>query len=168
MVTCPLAPGVPHLISGSCSSSRVFGLGFLQTPPRGDALALLLAFGSAKTWRGDLHPANGISCPAHTASASAAARSAVRCNGLLGSPVSETLQERIIEFLRCQPRQLFLQRHAFDLGRDFVSNRPHHSNRVELLLGLTHAVTPPGAPESRASDSPCASSRSCTRGSGVS
>jgi len=25
-------------------------LGFLQTPPRDDALALLLAFGSAKTW----------------------------------------------------------------------------------------------------------------------
>ena len=28
-----------------------FGLGFLQTPPRGDALALLLAFGSAKPGR---------------------------------------------------------------------------------------------------------------------
>jgi len=25
-------------------------LGFLQTPPHDDALALLLAFGSAKTW----------------------------------------------------------------------------------------------------------------------
>jgi len=47
-VTCPLVPNVPHLISGSCSSSRSFGLGFLQTPPRDDALALLLAFGSAK------------------------------------------------------------------------------------------------------------------------
>jgi hypothetical protein len=40
MVTCPLAPGVPRLISGSCSSSRAFGLGFLQTPPRDDALAI--------------------------------------------------------------------------------------------------------------------------------
>jgi hypothetical protein len=34
-VTCPLVPGVPHLISGSCSSPRACGLGFLQTPPRG-------------------------------------------------------------------------------------------------------------------------------------
>jgi len=57
-VTCPLAPDVPHLISGSCSSPRAFGLGFLQTPPHDDALALLLAFGSANTWRGGrgLHP----------------------------------------------------------------------------------------------------------------
>ena len=29
VVTCPLAPDVPHLLSGSCSSSRAFGLGFL-------------------------------------------------------------------------------------------------------------------------------------------
>jgi len=49
-VTCPLAPDVPHLISGSCSSPRAFGLGFLQTPPHDDALALLLTFGSANTW----------------------------------------------------------------------------------------------------------------------
>ena len=27
-----------------------FGLGFLQTPPHDDALALLLIFGSAYTW----------------------------------------------------------------------------------------------------------------------
>ncbi len=47
-VTCPLAPDAPRLISGFCSSPRSFGLGFLQTPPRSDALALLLAFGSAK------------------------------------------------------------------------------------------------------------------------
>ena len=46
-VTCPLAPDVPRLISGFCSSPRSFGLGFLQTPPHDDALALLLAFGSA-------------------------------------------------------------------------------------------------------------------------
>jgi hypothetical protein len=47
-VTCPLVPNASRLISGFCSSPRSFGLGFLQTPPRGDALALLLAFGSAK------------------------------------------------------------------------------------------------------------------------
>ena len=46
-VTCPLVPNASRLISGFCSSPRSFGLGFLQTPPRSDALALLLAFGSA-------------------------------------------------------------------------------------------------------------------------
>ena len=66
-VTCPLAPSVPHLLSGSCSSSRAFGLGFLQTPPRDDALALLLAFGSANTWREDFHLTSSVPCPAHTA-----------------------------------------------------------------------------------------------------
>jgi hypothetical protein len=28
-VTCPLVPDVPHLLSGACSSPRLFGLGFL-------------------------------------------------------------------------------------------------------------------------------------------
>jgi len=46
-VTCPLVPDASRLISGFCSSPRSFGLGFLQTPTRDDALALLLAFGSA-------------------------------------------------------------------------------------------------------------------------
>jgi hypothetical protein len=64
-VPCPLVPGVPHLVSGSCSSPHIFGLGFLQTPPRGDALALLLAFGCAYTWHGDLHPVSSVPCPAH-------------------------------------------------------------------------------------------------------
>src|SRR3990170_6221794 len=67
VVTCPLAPDVPHLVSSFCSSPRAFGLGFLQTPPRDDALALLLAFGSANTWRGDFHPTSSVPCPAHTA-----------------------------------------------------------------------------------------------------
>jgi hypothetical protein len=66
VVTCPLAPSVPHLLSGSCSSPRAFGLGFLQTPPHDDALALLLAFGSANTWHEDLHLASSVPCPAHT------------------------------------------------------------------------------------------------------
>src|SRR3990172_1996436 len=65
-VTCPLAPDAPRLISGFCSSSRSFGLGFLQTPPPGDALALLLAFGSAKTWQSDFHRLSNVPCPAHT------------------------------------------------------------------------------------------------------
>jgi hypothetical protein len=74
MVTCPLAPSVPHLLSSSCSSRRAFGLGFLQTPPRGDALALCLAFGAANTWRKDLHLTSSVPCPAHTPALSAAAQ----------------------------------------------------------------------------------------------
>jgi len=65
-VTCPLVPNVPHLRSGSCTSPRAFGLGFLQTPPHDDALALLLAFGSSYTWRRDLHPTSSVPCLAHT------------------------------------------------------------------------------------------------------
>src|SRR3990172_2626785 len=71
-VTCPLAPDASRLISGFCSSPRSFGLGFLQTPPRDDALALLLAFGSAKTWQSDLHRLSNAPCPAHTTCGSAA------------------------------------------------------------------------------------------------
>jgi len=65
-VTCPLVPGVPHRVSGSCASPRTFGWGFLQTSPRDDALALLLAFGSANTWHGDFHPVSSVPCLAHT------------------------------------------------------------------------------------------------------
>jgi len=65
-VTCRLVRSVSHLISGSCSSPRAFGLGFLQTSPHDEALALLLAFGSASTWHGDLHPVSSVPRPAHT------------------------------------------------------------------------------------------------------
>jgi hypothetical protein len=44
-VACQLAPTVPHLVSGSCPLLRTFVPRFLQTPPRGDALALPLSFG---------------------------------------------------------------------------------------------------------------------------
>jgi len=47
-------------------SPRIFGLGFLQTPPRDDALALLLTFGSTYTWSEDFHPGSRAPCPAHT------------------------------------------------------------------------------------------------------
>src|SRR5262245_7609396 len=66
VVTCPLVPGVPHLLAGSCSSPRTLGWGFLQASPRDDALALLLAFGSATTWHGDFHPVSAVPCLAHT------------------------------------------------------------------------------------------------------
>jgi len=65
-VTCPLAPSVPHLVSGSCSSPRAFALDFLPTPPHGDAVALSLPFGFSFTWRGDSHPTSYVPCPAHT------------------------------------------------------------------------------------------------------
>src|SRR4051794_4889429 len=55
-VACPLVPPVPHLVSGSCPSPRTVVPRVLQTPPRGDALALPLSFGSPHTWTGDLHP----------------------------------------------------------------------------------------------------------------
>jgi hypothetical protein len=68
--------------------------------------------------------------------------------------------ERANELLRCQPSQFLLERHAFDLGRYLVSNRPHHCDRVEPLLhSATHQTTPLVASESRASDSPDAGSR---------
>ena len=65
-VTCPLVPDAPRLLSGFCSSPRSFGFSFLQTLPRDNALAVLLAFGSAKTWPQDLHPGSYVPCPAHT------------------------------------------------------------------------------------------------------
>ncbi len=84
MVTCPLAPSVPHLLSSSCSSPRAFGLGFLQTPPRDDALALFLAFGSANTWRKDFHLTSSVPCPAHTAKVQRRRVGGVRWNAWLG------------------------------------------------------------------------------------
>ena len=76
---------MPHLVSGSCSSPRAFALGFLPTPPRGDAVALPLAFGFSFTWRGDLHPTSYVPCPAHTLRRTNGAISAVRCRRWLGS-----------------------------------------------------------------------------------
>jgi len=72
MVTCPLAPPTSHLISSSCPSPRNFALGFLQTNPRGFALALSLTFGSANTWYRDFHPTSLVPCLAHTPEGSGA------------------------------------------------------------------------------------------------
>lgn len=92
-VTCPLASAVSHLRSGSCTSSRHFGLGLLpagapETLPRDNALALLLAFGwgghpSANTWQEDFHLSSYVSCPTHTPNSASAA--GVRCSYLLYS-----------------------------------------------------------------------------------
>src|SRR6266571_338714 len=64
-VACPLVPSVSHLLSGSCSSPRIFASRFLRTPPHGDALALLLSFASTWLDRG-LSPPSIETCPAHT------------------------------------------------------------------------------------------------------
>src|SRR5262245_22136560 len=85
-VTCPLVPGVPHLLSGSCASPRIFGLGFLRTPPRGGALALFLAFGCANTWRQDFHLASSVPCPAHTLKLRRALQR-VACSALFGTAI---------------------------------------------------------------------------------
>ena len=89
MVTCPLAPPMSHLISSSCSSPRRFGLGFLQTSPHDDALALFLTFGSANTWCRDLHPTSFVPCPAHTTEPSCARLLRVNSGELLGVDVQQ-------------------------------------------------------------------------------
>jgi len=61
---------------------------------------------------------------------------------LLGSTLSKAPQKRIIDFLRGEPLQLFLQRHTLDLRGDLVSDRSHHRDRVELLFGITHLTVP--------------------------
>jgi hypothetical protein len=53
-------------LTGEGVSPRIFGFGFLQTPPHDDTLALLLTFGSANTWCGDSHPTSYVPCLAHT------------------------------------------------------------------------------------------------------
>ncbi len=64
---CVARSGFPApILSVSSSWHRIFGLGFLQTPPHNDALALLLTLGSANTWYRDLHPVSHVPCLAHT------------------------------------------------------------------------------------------------------
>jgi hypothetical protein len=99
VVACPLAPSVPHLLSSSCSSPRAFGLGFLQTPPRDDALALFLAFGSAHTWRKDFHLTSSVPCPAHT-SEFRRRRLAVACNEKLACFSDTRGAQALSSFLR--------------------------------------------------------------------
>ena len=85
-VTCPLAPDVPRLLSGFCSSPRSFGFSFLQTPPHDDALAVPLALGSPKTWLPDCHRHSYVPCPVHTT-----ARLQPRTAREAGSPLSGQL-----------------------------------------------------------------------------
>ena len=72
VVTCPLVPSVPHLVSGSYSPLRIFGsaslkgIKDLQTLLHDKALALLLNFGTMNTGYEDSHPVSYKPCPAHT------------------------------------------------------------------------------------------------------
>ncbi len=85
---------------------------------------------------------------------------------LLGSTISEVLQERIINLARGEPLQFLLQCHTFDFCRDLVTGRPHHCDCVELLFCITHLTTPLVASGSRSWGSRCASSRNCSLGFG--
>ena len=144
MVTCPLVPDVPHLVSGSCSSPRAFGLGFLQTPPRDDALALLLAFGSAYTWREDLHLDSSVPCLAHTTGHHPRGYAASACMPWLGAYLAYIcdifLNHLLLDFLSLVSTclhtrlnfQIRIQQHTFpqdlpmswflDLYRDVIGH----------------------------------------------
>jgi hypothetical protein len=102
VVTCQLVPCTSHLISGSCSSPRAFGLDFLQTSPHDDALALLLAFGSVYTWREVSHLASSVPCPAHTARVSGA-RQRVRWSRLLGPFGKHLSPRKVLVDRTCSP-----------------------------------------------------------------
>src|ERR1017187_5396782 len=54
-VRCPL---VRHwrLLSGFCSSTRMFALRFFQTPPHGDSPCVLTSPSPPSGWAGDFHP----------------------------------------------------------------------------------------------------------------
>jgi hypothetical protein len=53
-----------RLLSSFCSSARTFAPRFLQTPPRGGALALRYP-SPPSGWERDLHPPSTGTCPAH-------------------------------------------------------------------------------------------------------
>ncbi len=57
-----------------CVCKTIAMLTPLTTLPRDNALAVLLAFGSAKTWLPDFHRHSYVPCPAHTFEITGAAR----------------------------------------------------------------------------------------------
>ena len=61
----------------------------LRPPPHGDALALSLTFGSAKTWRGDFHSSSFVPRPAHMRLFTRVRR--VACKALLCAFIAEAL-----------------------------------------------------------------------------
>ena len=71
--SCPLVRPMGRLISGCCSSDRDFAPRFLQTVPRGSALALHSCFTSIRLHRG-LSPPGCWTCPAHRTLRAAQAR----------------------------------------------------------------------------------------------
>jgi hypothetical protein len=83
---------VPPLLAGSWASPRTCGWGCLQTSPRDDALALLLAVGAANTWHGDFHPVSSGPCLAHTPQAERRAVKHVRSSAWLGRAKEQTFR----------------------------------------------------------------------------
>ena len=95
-VTCALVPSVPHLrIRFLFVAPRVW-IGLPPTPLAVDALALLLAFGSAHTWREDLRLARSVPCLAHTRSISRAGYR-VRLSALLACSAGDAHQAVLLE-----------------------------------------------------------------------
>ena len=58
---CPGSASYPVLVH----RPAIWSWAHRSTPPRDDALALWLTFGSADTWYRDLHPAGFVPCTAH-------------------------------------------------------------------------------------------------------
>ena len=101
-ITCPLVPDAPRLISGFCSSPRSFGFGFLQTLSRDNALAVLLAFGSAKTWPQDLHLSSYVPCTTHTFEFTGLRGFSRRSGGMMGS----ASKDRCLLFVQLEFKKL--------------------------------------------------------------
>src|SRR3990172_2235634 len=141
-VTCPLVPNVPHLRSGSYTSPRAFGLGFLQTPPHDDALALLLAFGSSYTWHRDFHPTRSVSCLAHTSAFNRRRRRSVATQSWTspGQPLRDQLESIARRYLRVQ---VYGQPILVSAGK--VSPL---SNMMEIGIGFSASGSAFIAPES--------------------
>jgi hypothetical protein len=141
MVTCPFVQGVPHLISGSCASPWTCGLGFLQTLPHSDALALLLAFGSADTWRGDFHPARSMPYLAHTVDMTGSNRPASDCplDGGVMSPFAEA-------YARCDDRaqaKAARQTHRWPGQSTEIEKSPRWRRRKEPVRACLSSRAPP-------------------------
>jgi hypothetical protein len=132
---------VPHLLSGFCASSRICGWSFLQTPSHGDALALLLAFGSADTWRGDFHPARSMPYLAHTVDMTGSNRPASDCplDGGVMSPFAEA-------YARCDDRaqaKAARQTHRWPGQSTETEKSPRWRRRKEPVRACLSSRAPP-------------------------
>jgi hypothetical protein len=125
-VTCPLAPDASRLLSDFCSSPRSFGFGHRKTPPRDDALAVSLAFGSANTWLPDFHRHRYVPCPAHTSAVSRVPLAARRPRGVVGWQGTAVIGRRASTRCALRYGQAFANRFLRCRG----TQRLHRANRV--------------------------------------